>query len=224
MRVNSGAGIRGVVPPDTVIIRCGPSAAVLLGTVTGEIPLIVGVLLGLMLLGLLLGPLFVPVVVKDQQVCFWSVWRYVRIPAERAALTFATPLKSTGSDVGRSILVVVDTEVGKGFRVAAAIANTREAMCEDVICPLAAALDRSSPALLRVAHLRSRAKSASILLGSPVGAGHVFHRRIRRRWFRYRVRPCESQVVRLFTIPGEDARVVGAELKIDASPFHDILL
>jgi hypothetical protein len=224
MRRDRAARIRGVVPPDTVIIRCGPAAAVLLGAVAGDIPLIVGLPVALVLSVLFLGPLFVPVVVRDRQVCFWSVWRYVRITAERAAFTFATPLNSAGSDAGRSILVVVDTEVGKGFRVASAIANTREAMCEDMICPLAAALDRGSPALLRIAHLRSGAKSASLLLGGPISMGHVFHMRIRRRWFRYRVKPFESQVLRLFSIPGEDDRVVGVELKMDASPFHDILL
>lgn len=165
------------------------------------------------------GSAFVPVVVIDETVWFWSVWRYVRVPVESALFTFARPIRSAGAEVGSSILVVVDGVTSKGYRVSSAIRPSAESMLEDIICPLVDAADRKSPALLRYAHLRSGATPASMLLGGELLEGHVFSSCIRRRWFRYRSESCASRVARIAFLEGEHPRFRRVELK----PYGPVL-
>jgi hypothetical protein len=209
--------VKGTIFSDVMIFRCAPAAVAAIGMFR-DFPL-GSILTSIVLVLLFVGPLFAPVVVREDSVRFWSVCRYVRVPVQNVLFTFARPVRSAGAEVGSSILVVIDGETGKGYRVSSSMASSAESMIEDIICPLVDAADRKTPALLRHARLRSGATTGSLLLGGEVMEGHVFRSCIRRRWFRYRSESCESRVTKIASLEGEHPRVVELALK-PYGPVH----
>jgi hypothetical protein len=199
---------------DPYLLRVVPSFGVVAGGAALKIwmpPVWVGAFcLGL----LLLLSLWIPVTVTAEEVQFWSVWRYRRIAIDNILPTFGTPLMSNGGQ-SRALLVLIDLESGKGFRIASVMMETRASLLANAVAPLADAMDKSTASILPWIFLEAGLGGPppySMSIGGHLVANQTFSTAIVRRYFGYRVEHSDWIVCSVKPVKHPNHRMVLAEL------------